>query len=210
MTAPAPETTKDERRPSTGEAGRYRSEDGRICLELRVRDVGQLFDNRDPMPFLDRDLDDEVALYLTECAGDVGRPDPLRVILWVEQSALSEAEVATAFRKHFEYELERARRKLRVSMRTARTGLLVGLAVMLGLLATSEVLVMRLTAGDARRILHDGLVIVSWVALWRPIELLLFDLWPVRERRALLERLRDAEVVLRVGSSEVPRSGAPT
>jgi len=201
MAREAPRTTKDEPRPRSGEAGRYRTEDGRACLDLRVRDVGQLFDNRDPMPFLERDLDDEVALYLTECAADLGRPDPLRVVLWVEQSALSEAEVAAAFRKHFEYELGRARRKLRVSMRTARNGLLVGLTVMVVLLVTSEVLIMRLTPGDARTVLHDGLVIVSWVALWRPIELVLFDLWPVRERRRLLERLRDAEVVLRIGGS---------
>jgi hypothetical protein len=66
----------------------------------------------------------------------------------------------------------------------------------------SEVFVMQLSPGDARRILHEGLVIVSWVALWRPIELVLYDFWPVRERRQIIERLRDAEVSLRVG--EVP------
>lgn len=205
MVARAPETTKDDAHGAPGEAARYRVEDGRTCIDLRVREVGQLFDNRDPMPFLERDLDDEVALYLTECAGDLGRHEPIRVVLWVEHSALAEAEVARAFRKHFEYELERARRNVRAAMRTARNGLLVGLAVMLVLLGTSEVLVMRLSPGDARRILHDGLVIVSWVALWRPIELVLFDLSPARERRRLLERLRDAEVVLRVGASAQER-----
>jgi hypothetical protein len=72
----------------------------------------------------------------------------------------------------------------------------------------SEVFVMQLSPGDARRILHEGLVIVSWVALWRPIDLVLYDFWPVRERRQIIEQLRDAEVSLRVGDAPEGMGGS--
>lgn len=179
---------------------RYRSEGGRTCIDVRVKDVAQVFDNRDPMPFLERDLDDEVAAYVTECAADIGK-EALRVVFWAERSELDEDALATAFRKHFEYELERARRKQRAAYRTARAGFLLGLGLMIALRVASEVFVMSLSEGDARRVLHEGLVIVSWVALWRPIELVLYDLWPALERRRLLERVRDAPVSLRLGEA---------
>lgn len=177
---------------------RYRLEDGRRCIDVRVKTVGQLFDNRDPMPFLERDLDDEVAAYVMECAEDVGN-DPLRVVLWCEQSELTQADIQEAFRTHFEYALARARRRVRSAGRAARNGFLLGVGLMAALRVLSEVFVMQLAEGDARRILHEGLVIVSWVALWRPIELVLYDFWPVRAQRHVIERLRDADVVLRIG-----------
>jgi hypothetical protein len=90
---------------------RYRREGGRTCIDVRVRSIEQIFDNRDPMPFLERDLDDEVAQYLTECATDIGR-EPLRVAFWSEASSLDEAAVQKAFRTHFDYELGRARRRV--------------------------------------------------------------------------------------------------
>jgi hypothetical protein len=179
---------------------RYRREGERTCIDVRVRAIEQIFDNRDPMPFLERDLDDDVALYLTECATDVGR-EPLRIVFWSEASSLDEAAVQRAFRNHFDYELGRARRRVRASARSARNGFFIGIALMVVLRVISEVFVMQLSPGDARRILHEGLVIVSWVALWRPIDLVLYDFWPVRERRQIIEQLRDAEVSLRVGDA---------
>ncbi len=179
---------------------RYRREDDRTCIDLRVKDIEQIFDNRDPMPFLERDLDDEVAAYVLDCAGDIGRM-PLRVVFWAEKSDLDQGAVAEAFRKHFDYELDRARRKLRVAGRMARNGFVLGASIMTGLRVVSEVFVMSLSPSDGRRILHEGLVIVSWVAMWRPIEFVLFELRQVLERRRLLERLRDAEVALRIGTA---------
>lgn len=179
---------------------RYRREGERTCIDVNVRTVAQIFDNRDPMPFLERDLDDEVVAYLTECAADVGS-EPLRVVLWCETSELGEGEIAAAFRRHFEYALARAQRNVRAAGRAARNGFFLGITLMSALRVVSEVFVVQLSPGDARRILHEGLVVVSWVALWRPIELVLYDLWPVRERRRTIERLRDAEVSLRVGQS---------
>jgi hypothetical protein len=159
------------------------------------------------MPFLERDLDDEVAQYLTECATDIGR-EPLRVAFWSEASSLDEAAVQKAFRTHFDYELGRARRRVRASARSARNGFFIGIALMVVLRVISEVFVMQLSPGDARRILHEGLVIVSWVALWRPIDLVLYDFWPVRERRQIIEQLRDAEVSLRVGDAPEGMGGS--
>lgn len=33
---------------------------------------------------------------------------------------------------------------------------------------------------DLGGLLQDGLVIIGWVALWRPAEIFLYDWWPLR------------------------------
>jgi len=43
---------------------RYRVEDGRSWIDIRVAQSRQLFDGRDPAPFRERDLDDDAVEYL--------------------------------------------------------------------------------------------------------------------------------------------------
>ncbi len=41
---------------------------------------------------------------------------------------------------------------------------------------------------------EEGLIIVGWVALWRPLEIFLYDWWPIAQRKRLYRRLADASV----------------
>jgi hypothetical protein len=47
-------------------------------------------------------------------------------------------------------------------------------------------------------VLRESLVIVGWVANWRPIEMFLYDWWPIARRRDLYRRLANAKVVIKV------------
>jgi hypothetical protein len=53
--------------------------------------------------------------------------------------------------------------------------------------------------GDDRwgQIVQEGLIIVGWVANWRPIEIFLYDWWPIVRRRRLYRRLASATVEVR-------------
>jgi hypothetical protein len=46
-------------------------------------------------------------------------------------------------------------------------------------------------------IVAESLLISGWVAMWRPIQIFLYDWWPIRRTRAVLARLAAAEVELR-------------
>jgi hypothetical protein len=187
---------------------RYRREEGRACIDVRVEDVAQVFDDRDPMPFLERDLDDEVAAYVTECAADIGN-EPLRVVLWAERSDLDETALATAFRNQFEWGLA-----LRVGA-GARTPQAAGLVPdrarrlrargrahgtpALGVRGLRDAVLARLSAERAargpRRREPGGPV--------APDRVVLYDVWPTLERRRLLERIRDTPMSLRLGERGV-------
>jgi hypothetical protein len=51
-----------------------------------------------------------------------------------------------------------------------------------------------------RAIVDEGLLILGWVALWRPTEALLYDWWPLARRRMLLRRLASIPIEVRTRS----------
>ena len=54
----------------------------------------------------------------------------------------------------------------------------------------------RLAQGPFGAIVATGFTIVGWVAMWRPLEIYLYDWWPVREERLNYERLARMQVRL--------------
>ncbi|MEQ1722015.1 MAG: hypothetical protein ABL930_02485 [Pseudobdellovibrio sp.] len=43
-------------------------------------------------------------------------------------------------------------------------------------------------------IVSAGLVIIGWVGMWRPIESLLYDWWPIREQRLIFDKISNLDV----------------
>ena len=66
-----------------------------------------------------------------------------------------------------------------------------------------QILLGVLPEGALAGILAEGLVIVGWVANWRPIEIFLYEWWPILRKRRIYQRLAIAEVEI------VPLSPAP-
>ena len=94
---------------------RYRLEDGQPILDVRVESMEQLFDNRDPAPFRDRDLDPGLVEYLLDAARDLAHARPLRVEIWLGSSPLG--DVPHAVREYFQHEIDRTNRHRREQVR---------------------------------------------------------------------------------------------
>ena len=47
------------------------------------------------------------------------------------------------------------------------------------------------------KVIEESLLIFAWVANWRPIEIFLYEWWPIARRRDLYRRLAVAKVELR-------------
>jgi hypothetical protein len=71
----------------------------------------------------------------------------------------------------------------------------VGLVFLAGCFVIGE-LVAKIGQGTAAELTREGLTIGGWVAMWRPLEIYLYDWWPLRDERRLLERLARARVRL--------------
>jgi hypothetical protein len=181
---------------------RYRTDGDRTVIDVRVRNTHHLFDLRDPAPPPERDIDDRLLDYLLGAIDELPRAAKLELSVWVAEPSdddLSETEVAEAMRAHFAWERDRFAHRLRDHLRRAQVVMLIGLVGLSGFLSLAALVRAQLPAGPVRDALHEGLLIIGWVAIWRPIESLLYDWWPLAAQRRTRTRLLEAPIVLRTG-----------
>lgn len=161
-------------------------------LDLRVGELRQLFNSMDAAPFRERDLDPDAEEFIVSWAREA-RPDArLALAVHLNRAAASDDEVTAlrqALRDYFAHRAAEARLRLRRLFRTGRWNLLIGvlfvaLAIFIGDLVGG--LVGRYNYG---RLIAESLAIGAWVALWRPIEIFLYDWWPIRAEARLHDRL---------------------
>ncbi|MGE0362835.1 MAG: hypothetical protein AB7H93_12405 [Vicinamibacterales bacterium] len=183
--------------PSTEQ--RYHVVEGRARIELTVRDVRRLFDSRDPAPFRERDLDEGAVEYVMGAVEEIPRHLPLALVVAIDappDPALPDHLVAEAIRSHFTHARRQVARRLRHRVRRGRLALGVGLLVLVACLTLAQA-ASSLPAGYLRDVAREGLVIAGWVAMWRPIEVLLYDWWPLVDERRQVDRVLDAAIEIR-------------
>jgi hypothetical protein len=182
-----------------GRRTQFREEDGVRCVDIHLREARQLFDLRDPAPFHERDLDEKAVEYLSAAMSDIRPRERVRFVFVLGENLppeLSGAVIQDAARGHFQYELDKAERALREHLRRAQLALAVGLLALAAFLGAAR-LAGLLPEGTVRAILEEGLTITGWVALWRPLELIAYEWWPIAQRRGLVRRLLAADVAVK-------------
>jgi hypothetical protein len=180
--------------------GPYRQEGAAVLIELSLHRVSQLFNSLDPSPFLEKDLDDDAEAYIVGAAREIGRDLPLKIVLHLpanEVAQQSQADVAAAVQHYFAYRLAATRRDLRQYLRVGRTSLAIGLAFLVACFSLREVVQGLFGDGTVAEILSEGLIIMGWVAMWRPIQVFLYDWWPIRRTVRVFAKLAAAPVELR-------------
>jgi len=162
-------------------------------IDIRLRELAQLYDSLDPSPFREKALDRDAQAYLTECASEFPSKGDWRVLVHGPAAlAVHVDDVASAIHSHFDALHELALRRHRRRARIARFSLLLGFTV-LGAALLLRTLIVE-WPGAMGEVLAEGLLILAWVALWRPAEIALFDQWESREQLRLLKRLAEVPV----------------
>ncbi len=161
----------------------------RAVIEVHVAELRRLFNEIDPSPLRGRDLDPRVETFIVETSRVLPRQSVLELLVHLDRSpdpAADAALLADAVPQYFRAEAASARLRLRHLFRDGRVSLAVGLAFLALSLAASESL---RTLGDPIGMLRESLLIGGWVAMWRPMEVFLYEWWPIRAEARLYDRL---------------------
>ena len=81
---------------------------------------------------------------------------------------------------------------MRLLLGRGAISLLIGLAFLVACLTLRQLLVGLDDSGTT--ILSEGLLILGWVAMWRPVEVFLYDWWPELGRRKLFDRIARMQI----------------
>jgi hypothetical protein len=159
-------------------------------IELKIKDVSQLFNSMDPSPFHEKDLDHDAEEFILSWAQEYPSKEPLQLKVYLEQWPSSDPTemIKNAVHNYFSYRKDITLRDFKHLMRQGRTSLVIGSVFLGTCLLISNVIFVHSDSVWAH-ILKEGLTIAGWVALWRPIQIYLYDWWPVYNQIHMYDRL---------------------
>ena len=166
-------------------------------IELRVDDVAQLFHTLDPFPFREKDLDREAEEYIVGWARELPGRLPLKIVVHFPNSETQTKRamvLGEAFGHYFSDRASALQRDLNELFRIGRRSLAIGMAILAACLMLAHFAVGAIFEDPFRRLVEESLLILGWVANWRPLEIFLYDWWPLARRRDLYLRLSAATV----------------
>jgi len=181
----------------SGSRKRYRTSGDKSLIEVRVKNAQQLFDVRDPAPFRERDLDDDFVEYISTSVEEIGYNSNLKIVINIgekEAESIERPIIKEAIRAYLDYQIELKRLHLSKLFRTVRLFLVFGLASLFTCLFVARTIEKRFDPDSFFYVTREGFVILGWVAIWKPFELVLFDWYPVFDKIKLLRKLRDCEI----------------
>ncbi|MBN9528378.1 MAG: hypothetical protein J0H82_19365 [Alphaproteobacteria bacterium] len=179
--------------------GEYRQEDGFTLIEVDLERIEQLYNTLDPSPFRLRDLDAEAHDYIVGSAREIGPGKPVKLVLHLPAQgpvAVHREAVTDMIHHYFAARAGIARLELHNHMRIGRIALAVGLLFLGGCITLRRVFFVD-TASTFDQVMAEGLLICGWVAMWRPLEIMLYDWWPIRRDCRIYDRLAAMPVELR-------------
>jgi len=164
-------------------------------IRLKLRDINQLFNSMDPSPFIEKDLDDDAEEFIVSWAKEFPPDAPVKLLVHLDEWPAEDTDelIRRAVHNHFAHRAELADLEFRSLMRQGRTSLLIGLSCLAICLLISKTLLLS-EAGTWASVLRESLTIAGWVAMWRPMQIYLYDWWPLRRRGRIYARLSQMPV----------------
>ena len=168
-------------------------------VELNLRDINQLFNTIDPSPFREKDLDRDAEEFIVSWTREFPLRDPVVLVIHLsELPAGKEAGpvIEQSVQNYFAYRAKLNHMEFRLLMKDGRHSLLVGGLFLAACLTASQVLVGQ-ASGTFLSVARESLTIAGWVAMWRPMEIFLYEWWPLRRRWRVYEKMSRMKVEVR-------------
>ncbi len=178
---------------------RYKHVEGKSWIEVRVKTPQQLFDVRDPAPFRERDLDDDFIEYVFSAAREFSFSAPLKIVIYVEEAEGSDLpgdSIREALHSYLAYRIDIQRSELRGYIKRAQLFFLIGLVVLASCISVAQGMTIPEPPG-LLGVLREGIVIFGWVSMWKPLELVLFDWYPLFEKLRFYKKLLETPIDVR-------------
>jgi hypothetical protein len=166
-------------------------------IEIHVQNLSYLFDAMDPSPPFGKDLNPNVVEYILGSVKELSSRAPSAIVLYLDQLPGDPEEarmVENATRNHFARHSQLLRWKLRDLIQRGWISLGIGLVFLAAVFSMAQFVVWLMGERTLAHLIREGLIIFGWVAMWRPLEIFLYDWWPIVGERRVHDRLSQVKV----------------
>ena len=171
-------------------------------IEVKLTELNQLFNSMDPSPFHERDLDHDAEAFIVSWALEHPKQHELKLVVHLARrpEGIADPQRLTqeSIEHYFEYRAQMILRDLKRLMREGRISLLIGLLFLIACQITATLLPP--SAVHWQAVVREGLTIIGWVAMWKPLDIYLYRWWPLLALRHLYQKLAQMPVEVRCAS----------
>ena len=166
-------------------------------IKLNLREMNQLFNSMDPSPFIEKDLDDDAEEFIVSWAQEFSAHDPIKLRIYLDQWPAEDPKelIRAAIHNHFGERAKITHLEFRRLLREGRSSLIIGLLFLAACLVLSKILLGH-EQGTWAAVIRESLTIAGWVAMWRPMQIYLYDWWPLLRRSRIYSKLSHMPVEL--------------
>ncbi len=141
-----------------------------------------------------RHLHPDVEEFIIENAEQLNANSSFDIIIRLEEPSSKVEEIASMIRKHFENKRDNAKIRLKTSLKLGLRSLFTGFVFLVMMYLLTKLLAGILPENGLMIPLRELLIILAWVALWRPADLLLYEWHPYKRNVKLFERILNSKV----------------
>ncbi len=175
---------------------RYRIEGDTVIIEMGLEEPFDVYDDKDPSPLRIRDLKKEVETYIIDSIREIPHAKKIRVVFYFDKFSDSEEEIEHLGRSYFDFfafETKVKTHQIKLKVKRGLKSLLVGLSFLFFCIFMAKILKDQ-TESLFSSFFVEGLTVLGWVSLWTPIQVFLYEIWPLLETIKTFKRALVADV----------------
>lgn len=168
-------------------------------IELNLDDIRQFFNTMDPSPFYEKDLDADAEEYIVSWVRELPLEEPAMLVVHLcafPKNGDPQQLIEQAMHYYFTHRVQLNQMEFRRLMKQGRQTLVVGLSFLAACLTLSSLLSKALPPALGN-IASESLTIAGWVAMWRPMEIYLYQWWPLRHNGKIFDKMSKMKVEVR-------------
>lgn len=162
-------------------------------IQVDLETETSLLNTLDQSPFHERDLDHDAEAFIVGWARELPTDAPIALSFTVHKGMDPEtpAKIRELIHHYFAARERQKRQELRLLLWEGRVSLAIGLALLGATFGLSRLIPETTALGGYAR---EGLLICGCVGMWHPIDIHLYQWWPLLREARLYRRLSEARV----------------
>jgi len=171
---------------------------GNESIEIYLEDIHHLFEPKHLNPLKNSVIQGSGMDVLFFRSRTHFRYFPKSIILHLPLGEYDKEHIIKSVKKYCDSKIESIKMHQVAFKNDRRINIITGLLFLITCLGISKFMIHKIHPESLQYFLKEGLVIVGWISIWRPTEILLFDWWPVKKHIRTYERIKEMPITIEI------------
>jgi hypothetical protein len=170
-------------------------------IKLQLLNIDELLRSPGSL-YRKRTLKADAEEFIVEEAEAISRKAAINIKVHLAFSEIKyKDDIAPAIHRHFCYRREQSQKKYKRILQYGWRILFIALGLLAVIFSLTEIAIRFMPDNRIVLFIRESFIIFGWVALWRPLDLLLYDWYPVKTDINLYYRLEHSNVQVVINES---------